>query len=214
MSESKKSNVLIKKLVKCAVIVMAVYLTLTEMIPWAWRFNMYGTSKFDHELWVQKSKLVETEPSKKIIGKMNYKVEHYRCSMYNDLTKNHLKKCMKLEEVTDILRDYRSVDYCINKKVKCISYQLGSSLNGALSKSLIVKYFGFYDRQFIYVCFDENEKMINGGKSYGKNKYSYLACGSKEDTILCGKYSGDCTKTPWISNTGEVIYEEVELEQW
>ncbi|MFK7760970.1 MAG: hypothetical protein AB8B46_02455 [Candidatus Midichloriaceae bacterium] len=207
MSETKKSNVLIRRLVKYAVVILTVYLIITEVIPWAWRFNMYGASKFDAELWTK------THIGKHTGGTVQDWMD-YRCSMYNDLTKNHLKKGMKLEEVTDMLGDYRSVDYCTNKKVKCISYQLGSCLNGALSKSLIVKYFGFYDRQFMYVCFDKDGKIVSNGKSLGKNKYSYLECDGKENTILCEKYSGDCTKTPWISNTGRVIYDEVDFEQW
>ena len=49
-------------------------------------------------------------------------------------------------------------------------------------------------------------------KSFGKKKYSYSACEGENNTILCGKYSGECTKAPWLSNTGEVIYDEVDFE--
>lgn len=32
--------------------------------------------------------------------------------------------------------------------------------------------------------------------------------------VACGKYSGECTKAPWISNTGTVIHDKIEFEQW
>ena len=82
------------------------------------------------------------------------------------------------------------------------------------NKSLIVEFFGYYDRQFMYVCFDGNEEFISSGKSFGDNKYPYSVCGSKDHTVACGKYSGECTKAPWISTTGAVIYDEVDFEQW
>jgi hypothetical protein len=213
MSEAKKSNVFTKKLGKYAVVIIAAYLLITQIAPWGLKQNMYGTSKFDHELWVKESEVVEIGPSK--ISDKTYTVKSYRCGMYNDLTKNHLKKGKKLEEVTDILGDYRHiVYYCTNKKAKCIAYALGSCLNGVLNKSLMVVYFGYYDRQFMYVCFDGNEELISSGKSFGDNKYPYLVCEGKDNTVACGKYSGECTKAPWISSTGRVIYDKVDFEQW
>jgi len=83
-----------------------------------------------------------------------------------------------------------------------------------LNKSLMVVYFGYYDRQFMYVCFDGNEELISSGKSFGDNKYPYLVCEGKDNTVACEKYSGECTKAPWISSTGRVIYDKIEFEQW
>jgi hypothetical protein len=209
MSEAKKSNAFIKKLIKYAIIFVMAYLIITKIVPLGLKFNMYGTDKFDSKLW-----------NKTSIGKRTGRIiqdwDDYRCSMYNDLTKNHLKKGMKLKEVTDMLGDYRSVDYCTNKKVKCISYTLGSCLKGIFNKSLIVEFFGHYDRQFMYVCFDGNEEFISSGKSYGKKKYSYSVCEGENNTILCGKYSGDCTRAPRMGgkDNDEVIYDEVDFEQW
>ena len=201
-----------KKLGKYAVIIITAYLIITQIVPWGLKLNMYGASKFDHELWVKESEVVEIGPSK--ISDKTYTVKSYRCGMYNDLTKNHLKKGMKLKEVTDILGDYRLVYYCTNKKAKCIAYALGSCLNGVLNKSLMVVYFGHYDRQYMYVCFDGNEELISSGKSFGEKIYPYLVCEGKDNTVACGKYSGECTKAPRISSTDRVIYDEVEFEQW
>ena len=214
MSEAKKSNALIKKLIKYAIIFVMAYLVITKIVPWGLKFNMYGTDKFDSKLWIKESEVFEIGPSS--ISDKTYTVKSYRCSMYNDLMKNHLKKGMKLKEVTDMLGDYRSVDYCTNKKVKCISYTLGSCLKGIFNKSLIVEFFGHYDRQFMYVCFDGNEEFISSGKSYGKKKYSYSVCEGENNTILCGKYSVDCTRAPRMGgkDNDEVIYDEVEFEQW
>jgi len=209
MDEAKKSNVLIRKIVKYAVIIVTVYLTVTEIVPCVWKFNMYGTSKFDSTKWTET-----------IDGKHGT-VHRYllnRCSMYNDLTKKHLKKGMKLKEVTDMLGDDGNdlLYYCTNKKAKCLTYTLGSCLNGALSKSLIVEYFGFYDRQFMYVCFDGNEEFISSGKSFGENEYPYLVCEGKDNTISCGKHSGDCRKAPRMGgeHNYEVIQDKVDFEQW
>jgi len=196
-----------KKLGKYAVIIITAYLLITQIVPWGLKLNMYGASKFDHELW-----------NKTHIGKHTGGIVHdwdsYRCGMYNDLTKNHLKKGTKLKEVTDILGDYRLVYYCTNKKAKCIAYALGSCLNGVLNKSLMVVYFGHYDRQYMYVCFDGNEELISSGKSFGEKIYPYLVCEGKDNTVACGKYSGECTKAPRISSTDRVIYDKIEFEQW
>ena len=207
MNKVEILKLLRKKPIKYLIIIILLYVFFSKLVPWGLKVNMYGADKFDSELW-----------NKTHIGRHTGGIVHdwddYRCSMYNDLTKNHLKKGMKLKEVTDMLGDYRSVDYCTNKKVKCISYTLGSCLKGILSKSLIVVIFGRYDRQSMYLCFDGNEEFISNGKNYGGNKYSYSVCEGENNTILCGKYSGECTKAPWISNTGAVIYDEVDFEQW
>lgn len=207
MSEAKKSNVFTKKLGKYAVIIIAAYLLITQIVPWGLKLNMYGASKFDSELWNR------TSIGKRTGGIVNDWIR-YRCGMYNDLTKNYLKKGTKLKEVTDMLGGHESVDYCTNKKVKCLTYTLGSCLNGVLNKSLIVKYFGHYDRQSLYVCFDGNEEFISSGKSFGKNEFSYLVCNGKDNTISCSKHSGICRKAPRISSTGRVIYDKIEFEQW
>jgi len=214
MSEAKKSNAFIKKLIKYAIMFVMAYLVITKIVPWGLKVNMYGADKFDSELWIKESEVFEIGPSS--ISDKTYTVKSYRCSMYNDLTNNHLKKGMKLKEVTDMFGD-EGMDllyYCTNKKAKCIAYALGSCLNGVLNKSLIVKYFGYYDRQYMYVCFDGNEELISSGKSFGDNKYPYLVCEGKDNTVACGKYSGNCTKAPWISSTGRIIYDKIEFEQW
>ncbi|MEY4097109.1 MAG: hypothetical protein RLZZ102_799 [Pseudomonadota bacterium] len=214
MSEAKKSNAFIKKLVKYAIIFVMAYLVITKIVPWGLKFNMYGTDKFDSKLWIKEWERIEIQATKS--NDKSHKYVHYRCSMYNDLTNNHLKKGMKLKEVTDMLGD-EGQDlqyYCTNKKVKCLTYTLGSCLKGMFNKSLIVEFFGYYDRQFMYVCFDGNEEFSSGGKSFGDNKYPYSVCGSKDHTVACGKYSGECTKAPWISNTGTVIHDKIEFEQW
>jgi hypothetical protein len=212
MSEAKKSNAFIKKLVKYAIIFVMAYLVITKIVPWGLKFNMYGTDKFDSKLWIKEWERIEIQATKS--NDKSHKYVHYRCSMYNDLTKNHLKKGTKLEEVTDMLGGHGSVDYCTNKKVKCLTYELGSCLNGVLNKSLIVVYFGYYDRQSMYVCFDENEEFISSGKSFGKNEFSYLVCDGKDNTISCSKHSGICRKAPRISSADRVIYDKIEFEQW
>ena len=116
----------IKKLIKYAIIFVMAYLVITKIVPWGLKFNMYGTDKFDSKLWIKEWERIEIQATKS--NDKSHKYVHYRCSMYNDVMKNHLKKGMKLKEVTDMLGDYRSVDYCTNKKVKCISYTLGSCL--------------------------------------------------------------------------------------
>ena len=66
----------------------------------------------------------------------------------------------------------------------------------------------------MYVCFNENEELVSSGKSHGKNKYPYLVCEGKDNTVLCNKYTGKCTKAPWISSEDRVIYDKIEFEQW
>ena len=78
----------------------------------------------------------------------------------------------------------------------------------------MVVYFGHYDRQYMYVCFDGNEELISSGKSFGEKIYPYLVCEGKDNTVACGKYSGECTKAPRISSTYRVIYDKIEFEQW
>ena len=210
MSEAKKSNALIKKLIKYAIIFVMVYLVITKIVPWGLKLNMYGADKFDSELWIKESEVFEIGPSS--ISDKTYTVKSYRCSMYNDLTKNHLKKGMKLKEVTEMLGDYSSVYYCTNKKVKCVTYQLGSCLKGIFNKSLIVEFFGYYDRQFMYVCFDGNEGFISNGKNYGSNYYPYLVCDGKNNTVGCYKY--ECWTSPRLGseNNSAVILDK--FEQW
>ena len=115
MSAAKKSNVFTKKLGKYAAIIIAAYLLITQIVPWGLKLNMYGTDKFDSELW-----------NKTHIGRHTGGIVHdwddYRCSMYNDLTNNHLKKGMKLKEVTNMLGETDLRTYCTNKKVKCLKY--------------------------------------------------------------------------------------------
>ena len=214
MSEAKKSDAFIKKLIKYAIIFVMAYLVITKIVPLGLKFNMYGTDKFDSKLWIKEWERIEIQATKS--NDKSHKYVHYRCSMYNDLTNNHLKKGMKLKEVTDILGDYSSVYYCTNKKVKCVTYQLGSCLKGMFNKSLIVVYFGYYDRQFMYVCFDGNEEFIDSGKSFGGNKYPYLVCDGKDNTVSCGKYSGDCTRAPRMGgeDNDEVIQDKIKFEQW
>jgi hypothetical protein len=136
--------------------------------------------------------------------------------LYNDLTNNHLKKGMKLKEVTNMLGETDLRTYCTNKKVKCLKYALGSCLKGMFNKSLVVEFFGYYDRQYIYVCFDGNEEFISSGKSYGGygNRYQHLVCEGKDNTVGC--YKDECWTAPRLGgeNNSEVIHGKTEFEQW
>ena len=211
MNKVEILKLLRKKPIKYFIIIILLYVFFSKLVPWGLKLNMYGADKFDSELW-----------NKTHIGRHTGGIVHdwdeYRCSMYNDLTNNYLKKGMKLKEVTDVLGD-EGKDlqyYCTNKKVKCLTYTLGSCLKGMFNKSLIVEYFGYYDRQFMYVCFDGNAEFISSGKSFGDNKYPYSVCGSKDHTVSCGTYSGNCAKAPRMGgeDNDEVIQDKIEFEQW
>jgi hypothetical protein len=209
MNKVEILKLLRKKPIKYLIIIILLYVFFLKLVPWGLKLNMYGSDKFDSELW-----------NKTHIGRYTGGIVHdwdeYRCSMYNDLTNNHLKKGMKLKEVTNMLGETDLRTYCTNKKVKCLKYALGSCLKGMFNKSLIVEFFGYYDRQYIYVCFDGNEEFISSGKSYGGygNRYQHLVCEGKDNTVGC--YKDECWTAPRLGgeNNSEVIHGKTEFEQW
>jgi hypothetical protein len=136
--------------------------------------QMYGSRVFDPSLW-----------NKTHVGKYTGGIVHdymsYRCGMYNDLVKNHLKKGMKIYYVTHILGETDFKSFCSNKKIKCLRYTLGgcSEWNESLNHN------------YIEVCFNEKEEAIGFGKGEFNFKgtdlidYSDNICGGEDKVIMC-----------------------------
>jgi len=151
-------------------------------------YQTYGYRKFDKDLWVK------TSIGEYTGGIVNDYLD-YRCGMYNDLVKNHLKKGMKIEEVIKMLGKTDLKYYCIDKKIKCLYYRLGTCTDFILD----------IGHNHTYICFDSNNQYISAGLSHHNDKI----CGGEDKVIGC--FKNECGG-PQKGKNGLSI--KFDYEQW
>lgn len=161
-------------------------------------YQTYGYRKFHKELWDKNKELVEAGPTQ--LSDRSSNVISYRCGMYNELVKNHLKKGMGIEEVIKMLGKTDLKDYCIDKKVKCIEYHLGTCVDFTVLLE---------GRSDIYLCFDGNNQYISAGLS----RYPQEICGGGDKVIGC--FKNECWEPPIVEEDGRVREQNnIDYEQW
>lgn len=176
-----------------------------------WHFfnQMYGSRKFDSSLWIKEKEILEIGPTR--LSERSSKVVYYRCGMYNDLVKNHLKKGMKIKEVIRMLGDTDLKSYCIDKKIKCLSYQLDGCS----------EWNEWLNRNRIEVCFNQKEEVITFGKGEFEGmhhtRYSHYICGGEDKVICC--FENECWEAPRripLDKKGrtEVRQDKINYKQW
>ncbi len=106
-------------------------------------YKAYRGLKFDRDIWDNDGDLV-------LGGKDSVYGTNLSCKMYDDLSKNHLRKGMKFKEVEDLLGKDYLLKYCLNKKVKCIKYALGTCYASSWTLS----------HGWINICFDSNQEIV------------------------------------------------------
>jgi hypothetical protein len=118
---------------------------------WEWYYyrTYYASQKFDQEKWKETKKRWKNETLSDVLyGTIN------RCKMYDDLVKNHLKKGMTLKEVEELLGEEKPDVYCVDKKIKCSTYHMGTCYASALT----------WSSDFLEICFNDKEKVIGFGR--------------------------------------------------
>lgn len=101
-----------------------------------------------------------------------------RCRMYTDLTQNYLKKGMSVTQVNDLLGIEPLVSYCLEKRIKCVHYSLGTCHSG------LTVSFGA-----LFTCFDASQTLIAiGGQDFDEKlcDYKYAICGVGEPFLNLG----------------------------
>ena len=91
-----------------------------------------------------------------------------RCKMYEDLRDNHLKRGITIAAVEGLLGNTELITYCIDKKIKCLEYYMGTCSTGS---------------GVLEICFDETLQAISVGRD-----------GHYSSSKLCGDKSIGCSK--------------------
>ena len=119
----------------------------------------YSGKKFTREGWEAAGK--EMSNINKPLSEIMYGLND-RCKMFDDLTRNHLKKGMKLREVEELLGavNKRVVHYCIGKKIKCVAYSMDTCYVSSWTISL----------GSVGICFNDKQEVMKFGKGYLNNK--------------------------------------------
>lgn len=177
---------MIEKIKKKIVKYIKVLITLTIIYysaPWIWaKWNYYDKfcrNKFTSEAWFKTSSkkhsgLANRGPD--IAAKIEDQYAKERCSMYDDLIKNHLKTGMTLKEVEAMIGKTPMVGYCKGDQVKCLQYSLGSCLDEDILGTLLgALSYHYYAERFFSVCFDRKEQLTEIVPVHD------ITCGGDED---------------------------------
>lgn len=133
--------------------------------------KVYGASKFDRDKWLAAKKELKNSDSS-------------RCGMYKDLEKNYLKKGMTRQEVENLLGKVTTYFYCLDKKVKCASYGMGTCVWNSLTSSGPVS---------VEICFNDKEKVVAFSrdthivKNFCEDQKNRALCFSDKEYCICYK---------------------------
>jgi hypothetical protein len=123
----------------------------------------YSGKKFTKEGWEAAGK--EMSNINKPLSEIMYGLND-RCKMFDNLTNNYLKKGMKLKEVEKLLGKSISYNYCINKKIKCAPYSLGTCYVSSWTITPGV----------LTICFNKKNELIKFSR---KQKMQKKLCNKK-----------------------------------
>lgn len=103
-------------------------------------YRPYRGEKFNKEKWQENAMITEQHTN-------------MRCKMYSDIIANHIKNGTKLQTIKEVFGvPANLVTYCLDKKIKCIGYKLGTC--------------GMTTPVYLHICFNDNQEVIHFGKSY------------------------------------------------
>lgn len=158
-------------------ILVVVLIALWGYLAYLGDYKPYRGIDFSPALWDQSGKAMSS--TDRSPGDILYGISP-RCGMYDDLKTNYLKKGMHISEVEKLLGKSISTSYCMDKKVKCIWYDLGKCYANSFTMSSGI----------LYVCVDENFKVIG----VGRNRFDNEICNENIIHCLDGKEKCDCYK--------------------
>jgi hypothetical protein len=184
------------------------WIIVTPFVLWGlwwsyWTYTLYYAPyrgmKFTTEAWLEDGGGKIWPGTKTIVsGTAN------RCQMYDDLSTNHLRLGMKLEEVEKLLGPERAI-YCLEKRIKCLSYSLNTCYASAWTISS-----GWLD-----ICFNHRQEVIKWGKHGNAGPELY-------GTICDYKYAWFSSSKGYICEDGRIQFERGvisekcshEIEKW
>jgi len=172
---------------------------------WYWNKSVYGSKKFNSEEWIQ----IGIDGSYRLheIGAKNILKFEERCDMCIDLTDNYLKIDMTILEVETLLGRPNSIQYCLDKEIKCLEYSMG--VDGSNPKC-----------GGLTICFNRKLKVIafnNLGSRLSmcdEDEQAWCLVG-KDSPYSCDNSKMWCNKT-LVSKNGTVTgwSESCKIERW
>ena len=170
-----------KKFLMWLIGIIVVLVVLNQYWDWPYYRDVYAVRKFNKEDWMgDGGKLVIDFTGKKSSSKSFPSVygTNERCGMYDDLVKNYLKKGMKLKEVEKLLGKSVSYTYCVDKKIKCTSYGLGTCYASSWTLSSTE----------LTICVNDKQKVIE----FRKGRLHREICNEKIIHCMHDETKCDC----------------------
>lgn len=153
---SKFLKIITSGAAKAIMTVLILFGCIWSLVYYKVGYKPYIGAKFNKEVWHK----AKEDP-----------YSDTRCRMCNDLMKKYLKKETTEKEVVELLGEELSRFYCMNKKVKCYTYSLGSCCSWGMFKV----------DDYLQICFNDKQQIIDVGKDGLEEKI----CNNKG--ILCFK---------------------------
>lgn len=166
---------LIKFLAWTAVVLGVLFVGLVLYLGYISDYKPYKGVPFSSALWHEAGEVMRSE--NRSLENILYGISP-RCGMYDDLTKNYLKKGMHISDVEALLGKPVATSYCMDKKVKCSTYMLGKCYANAFTMS----------SNEVQICFDKDHHLVEAGKKDLNRKIcnnSIIHCFRTESACSC-----------------------------
>lgn len=174
---------IIKKIFRVLLYIAGTFMVIALCI-FAWMM-WYGyqpltTKKFNSEEWVRAG--------------LEFKPE-LRCGMYHDLTRNYLKRNMRIEEAEELLGRGNTWIYCKDKEIKCARYGMGVCFSNALT----------VHHDALYACFNKKGRLVSFDRRTHCTEQGNYYVDTKEQLCDVDVYFGDGTSEGWLTHDCKIV---------